>query len=83
MLIFNLEKEYQPDCQNSIEGSIKESGILNRFTNDGYAGQIALECGNERWCSIYPEYLKSCFDQYDRYGKAGTAAQIDNAAAGR
>jgi hypothetical protein len=29
MLIFSLEKEHQPPCQGSIEGSIKESGLLN------------------------------------------------------
>jgi hypothetical protein len=35
MLISSLEKEHQPPCQDSIEGSIKESGLLNGFASEG------------------------------------------------
>ena len=81
MLIFRLEKEHQPPCQDSIEGSIKESRLLNRFTKDGCAGQVALECRNKRWCCIHPEDLMSFLHQYHGEGKARPATQIKNAAA--
>src|SRR5919108_5224115 len=83
MLIFSLEKEHQPNSQDSIEGSIKQSRLLNGFANDGCARQVALECRNKRWCCIHPEDLKSFVDQHHRKGKAGAAAQINNAAAAR
>jgi hypothetical protein len=74
MLIFSLEKEYQPPCQNGIEGSIKEAGLLNGFAKDGRAGQVALECCDKGWRCIYPENIKSFLDQYCRDGKARPAA---------
>ena len=69
-----LEKEHQPPCQDSIEGSIKQSRLLNGFANDGCAGQVALECRDKGWCCIYPEDLKSFVNQYRRDGKAASAA---------
>jgi len=74
MLIFSLEKEHQPPCQDSIEGSIKQSRLLNRFASDRCAGQVALECRDKGWCGIYPEDMKSFLDQDRRDGKAGPAA---------
>jgi len=62
MLIFSLEKEHQANY--SIEGSIKESRLLNRFAKDGRTRQVVLECRDKGWCCIYPEDLKSFFDQY-------------------
>ena len=73
MLIFRLEKEHQPPCQDGIEGSIEESRLLNGFANDG-SGQVALECRDKGWCCIYPEDVKSFVNQYRRDGKAGPAA---------
>jgi hypothetical protein len=74
MLIFSLEKEHQPPCQDSIEGSIKQSRLLNGFANDGCARQVALECRDKGWCRIYTEDMKSFVDQYRRDGQAGPAA---------
>ena len=69
MLIFRLEKEHQANY--SIEGSIKESRLLNRFAKDGRTRQVVLECRDKGWCCIYPEDLKSFFDQYYSDRKAG------------
>jgi hypothetical protein len=74
MLIFSSEKEHQPPCQDSIEGSIKQSRFLNGSANDRYAGQVALECRDEGWCCIYPEDMQSFFDEHRCDGKARTAA---------
>src|SRR5580658_9523578 len=81
MLIFGLEKERQPPCQDSIEGSIKESRLLNGFANDGCAGQVALECHDKGWCCIYPEDMKSFVNQHRRGGKAGPATEINDGGA--
>jgi len=81
MLIFRSEQEHQPPGQDSIEGSIKESRLLNGFANDGCAGQVALECRDKGWCCIYPEDVKSFINQCRRDGKAGPAAEINDAAA--
>ena len=81
MLVLSLEKEHQPPCQSSIEASIKQFRLLNRFANDGYAGQVALECRDEGGCGIHPEDPKAFVDQDRRNGKARPAAQINDAAA--
>src|ERR1035437_7575008 len=83
MLIFSLEEEHQPPCQDDIEGSIKKVGLLNGFAKDGRAGQVALECRDKGWRSIYPEDIKFFLDQYCRDGKAGPAAYINDAAVWR
>ena len=83
MLIFRIEKEYQPASQYSIEGATKHFRILNGFAEDGYAGQVALECNHERGRSIDREHLKPFLDQYSRDREARATAQIDNAAPGR
>src|SRR5215471_15216527 len=82
MLIFGLEKEHQPPCQDTLEGAIEQSRFLNGFANDGCAGQVALERRDQRWCRVDPEDPKSFFDEHRRDGKTGTAAQIDDATAG-
>lgn len=74
MLIFRFEKKNQPDCQDGIEGSIKESRLLNRFAKDECAGKVALECRDERWRRMYTEDIQSFLDQYRRDGKAWPAA---------
>jgi hypothetical protein len=83
MLIFSLEKEHQPPRQDSIEGSIKQFRLLNRFANDGCAGQVVLERRDKGWCCIYSEDMKSFVNQYRRDGKTGPAAQINDAAGER
>ena len=82
MLIFSLEKEHQGNCQDSIEGAIKQSGLLNGFANDGCAWQVAFECGDKGRRCIYPEDMKSFVDLYCGDGEAGPAAQINDAATG-
>ena len=64
MLIGSLEQEYQPPCQGGIEGTTKESGLLDGFADDRRAGQVASECRNMRWCCIYPEDLKPFIYKY-------------------
>src|SRR5215472_19312550 len=83
MLIFSREQEHQPPGQDAIEGAIKQSRVLNGFANDGCAGQVALGCRDKRWCRVDPEDTKSFFNEHRRDGKTGTAAQIDDASAGR
>lgn len=80
MLISRLEKEHQTPCQDSIEGSIKQSRLLNGFAKDGCARQVAFECRDKGWRRIDPEDLKSSVDQYRRYGKARPTAEINYAA---
>jgi hypothetical protein len=74
MLIFSLEKEHQAPCQNSIEGSIKESELLNGLANDRCAGQVALERRGKGWRCIHPTDIKSFLHQDCRDGKAWPAA---------
>ena len=83
MLILSLEKEHQPPRQDCVEGSIKQSRLLNGLAKDGCAGQVPLECRDKGWRGIYPEDLKPFVDQYHRDGKAGPATQINDAAAER
>ncbi|HEY4960002.1 MAG TPA: hypothetical protein VII29_03995, partial [Terriglobales bacterium] len=58
-------------------------GLLNGFANDGYSRQVALECRDKGWCSIYPEGIESFFDEYHRDGRARPAAKINDAASAR
>jgi hypothetical protein len=81
MLIFSRETEYQPPCQDSIEGSIKQSRLLNGFAKDGCSGQVALECRDEGWCGIDREDMKSFVGQNRSEGKTRPATQINDAAA--
>jgi hypothetical protein len=53
MLIFSLEKEHQANY--SIEGSIKESRLLNRFAKDGRTRQVVLECRDKDGAASTPK----------------------------
>ena len=83
MLIFCLEKEHQPPRHDPSKVRSNESRLLNGFADDGHARQIASECRDKGWCCIYSEDMESLFDEHHRDGKAGSAAQIDDAAAVR
>jgi len=81
LLIFVGEKEDQAPRQDGIEGSIEEGGLLNSFATDGDAGQILFECRGKSWRSFYRKDLKALFDQDGCDRKAGTTAEIEDAAA--
>ena len=62
MLIFSLEKEHKPPCQDSVEVPVKQPRLLGGFADYWRAGQIALKRRNKGRCCIYAEDIESFVD---------------------
>ncbi len=73
-LIFGRKQEHEPPRQDTIDSSIKESRLLNRFASHGGVGEIAPECLDERWCGIDAKDIQALGDQNLGNGETGPAA---------